>query len=628
MATTLLINRMIVFANQKVVFDEKFHTGVNIIRGDNSVGKSSVMDLLYFGLGGDTNKWNEHQSLCTHVILEIECDEKVFSIKREISNSLRVPMYISDLTIDSALGNSQSWYKFPFRRSDSTQSFSQFLFDILNLPQSKTDESRNLTMHQLLRLIYVDQMDNVDKLLKDDSFDSSITRKAIGEYLLGIDDLEAHNLRQDLILKNKEIAEIAGELKAIRKILSQSIIDYNKININKELDKLQKKLITHDDELKTIRETKLNKLNTKSINILKDIELELSTLTNKKITNDDKISMLNLEIKDIHQFIPALKDKLNSLSNSLVTEEILGTISFKYCPACLQPLDEHKDSDNCILCNQTLENQSRRFSYIEISNEIKFQISESQQLANRYQDDILLLKNDNLKIESNISILRQRYQDIMSLADTYDAIISDISSEIGLIKGRIENLTEKLSLDEQVRLLSIDKEKVQLDANAIFDKITKLEEKTQHRLSSVYDNIEKIALSLIKADGNYEETFKNAEQVSFDFYKDYMSVNGKSKFSASSTVIMKNCIRLAIFLFSMQDKQTRFPSIFILDNTEDKGMTFERSQGFQRTLVEACETIKSSYQVIISTSMIDPELDKSKLVVGRYYSKGDHTLEL
>ena len=73
----------------------------------------------------------------------------------------------------------------------------------------------------------------------------------------------------------------------------------------------------------------------------------------------------------------------------------------------------------------------------------------------------------------------------------------------------------------------------------------------------------------------------------------------------------------------------RYPRLLLLDNTEDKGMGPDRSQNFQRVLVDAlAQHDVESYQVIMTTSMVDPQLDKSDLCVGPHYAKGMHTLNM
>ena len=45
---TILLNRLVVTWRGHHVYDETFKTGLNIIRGDNGSGKSTVLDLLVF----------------------------------------------------------------------------------------------------------------------------------------------------------------------------------------------------------------------------------------------------------------------------------------------------------------------------------------------------------------------------------------------------------------------------------------------------------------------------------------------------------------------------------------------------------------------------------------------------
>ena len=48
----IFINRLVITKGKHTVYDEFFHKGVNIIRGTNSSGKSTIMEFLFYGLGG------------------------------------------------------------------------------------------------------------------------------------------------------------------------------------------------------------------------------------------------------------------------------------------------------------------------------------------------------------------------------------------------------------------------------------------------------------------------------------------------------------------------------------------------------------------------------------------------
>lgn len=60
---TLIVERMVIEKDDHVAYDERFHMGVNVIRGDNSSGKSTVLNFIFYGLGGATFKIGAKQ-LC------------------------------------------------------------------------------------------------------------------------------------------------------------------------------------------------------------------------------------------------------------------------------------------------------------------------------------------------------------------------------------------------------------------------------------------------------------------------------------------------------------------------------------------------------------------------------------
>ena len=56
----LKLNRLSIFTHDgKIAYDENFHDGVNIIRGHNSSGKSTIGNFIFYVLGGDFKKWTK-----------------------------------------------------------------------------------------------------------------------------------------------------------------------------------------------------------------------------------------------------------------------------------------------------------------------------------------------------------------------------------------------------------------------------------------------------------------------------------------------------------------------------------------------------------------------------------------
>lgn len=107
-----------------------------------------------------------------------------------------------------------------------------------------------------------------------------------------------------------------------------------------------------------------------------------------------------------------------------------------------------------------------------------------------------------------------------------------------------------------------------------------------------------------------------------------MTVNGKSGFSASSLTVIRNAFHLALHWVSCTNPVLRYPRFLLLDNIEDKGMTEQRSQNFQRLLAEISDGIETDHQIIFTTSMVDPGLDESELTVGDRYNFNNKALRI
>ena len=82
---TLIVTRVVVERNGVAVYDEIFHDGVNIIRGENSSGKSTVLNFIFYGLGGDLSEWSAVARLCTRVIVEVRINGNAATLAREVS---------------------------------------------------------------------------------------------------------------------------------------------------------------------------------------------------------------------------------------------------------------------------------------------------------------------------------------------------------------------------------------------------------------------------------------------------------------------------------------------------------------------------------------------------------------
>ena len=172
MRDNLFLNRMLIYTNAgEIAYDEIFHKGVNIIRGDNSSGKSTITHFIFFALGGDFSDFVPEARQCQVVYAEVDMNGAVLTIKRYIEindkgkiNS-RIAMHFFWGSLDESLNppKDKHWQKFEFNTIPTKKSFSNVLFENLNIPIVKGEN--NISFHQILRLLYIDQESPTSSLL-------------------------------------------------------------------------------------------------------------------------------------------------------------------------------------------------------------------------------------------------------------------------------------------------------------------------------------------------------------------------------------------------------------------------------------------------------------------------------
>lgn len=624
---TLFVDRFAVYAAGKFVYDQTFKSGINIIRGANGTGKSTIMDLLTYGLGSETADWTDEQARCDYVITQVSVNNTPITLKRNITHTGQEHIQFFDGDFDRAINSIDGWQKYPMRRNNDVHSYSQHMFELLNMPRYKTNDDNNLTMHQILRLMYVDQLSATTKLLKEDQkFDNVTTRRAIGEYLLGIDTLEAFNIRQELIQANKDFEKIDADLTAIYRMFGSNESLISESSLNSEIKEIQKNIINLELAKESTRTATIDDISEKVLLRIKELTEIVDKKSDEIVALESTRRELQIELKETAMFLRSIEERKVALSESQLAYSTLGEISFKYCPSCLEPIKVYNECF-CNLCKTPNKNGENGYGYSQLLNELNFQINESKKLIESFEADINKINGNLPKIRQQLIFAKTELKEINTSSDEKEAKLLGLASEIGFSNSQIVFLEEKREQAQKVDLLKQKKLEANQRLSNLHSQLDEITARQESRYLSVYNSIESKAIELLKLDGGYEKAFKDPEEVTFDFAKDKMFVNGRSKFSASSMVVMKNSIRFSIFAHAADDQFSRLPNLLLMDNMEDKGMQPERSQNFQEQIVNVSKNIKNNFQLIYTTSMIADDLEGSELCVGPFYKKGTHTLE-
>jgi hypothetical protein len=629
--STLSIERFIVKKSGFSVYDEKFHKGINVIRGDHSVGKTTILELIFYILGGEIKdkQWLYPADKCDYVCCQVNINGNSFTIKRNIEKGKIPPISIRSGSYDEETRDVEAWGNYGPRRSDEKMSFSQKFFELLGWEGHKTEDYANLTMHQILRFLYVDQETASTKIFRAEDnprADSEGTRLAIAEFLLGLDNLDTHQLRQELLIAEREYERVASDLAAMYKILGEdSAVTLQTLQLNIASN------IAEIIKLRSIPPETIVSSNADQARIseFQRIKSHIDIYIRQLQSFQSDLFLANGEIVDCQLFEKSLQFRKKSLLESKAAYETVGLLKYSQCPCCLNEVvtsDVSETSANCHLCKSPIEGDKHNSNYMELLNELDFQLLSNKKVLQDHIEHKIGLESSIEICKLNLANAQSKISEFTGLFDPASHAALERAQKIGFLES------ENINHEKKVRIITdLDAHKLKkLDLIADISKIKELIQSasaaSKKRRETVYHGIAENVVSILQPERRvngepYEEEFAESStgEVEIDFAKDRMLINGRVKFSGSSNYIKKNSLHISALLESLDDPNYRLPRFLLVDAIENGGMKEYRSHNFQRALIN-CFKDRSDFQLIFCTSMVLDELNNEKFGVGPFYS--------
>ena len=575
MAVSFFVNRLYVrTAEGKVAYDEPFHHGVNIIRGDNSSGKSTITHLLFYGLGGDYTQFVQEARHCSQVMVEVSLDQATITLSRSIDKDAegRVltqrGMTIYWGTLDEALQGECESGTFGYKSTANSRSFSNVLFDIMRMPIVQGDS--NITMHQLLRLLYIDQESPTTSLYYYEQFDNQTTRETVADLLLGIFEEKLYHAKMRKKELEAELSEVKSDIRALGNSLD--VKQCSTAYIQGEIDQKNKEQEELAEKIKQLRQGEQAVKQDKSQ--LERCKAEMRRLEKQCEQEEERIDLLQYDIEDTQMFVEEMSRKQLALNHSVSTREILGNLRLEYCPECLSPLPQNTPEGTCHLCRQKVDNHSGVTQAKRLIAELSFQKMESEAILRKDEDELSASKAKLKRLKAQRKVVQRNLDELLgNVRSTTAAEIEDLIYQKGQLNG-------------------------------------------------VY---------FLNHDEKRQRDFTDAQpsDLTVDFPNNMVFLKDRyAKYSASSAFFLKLVARFSLFFASLDIDWMRYPRFIFADNMEDKGIEQHRAQLFQETLIDRLQQYDTdSYQVIYTTSYITPELDHSEYVVGEHYDINHKSLK-
>lgn len=626
---SLFLSRLVVSRRGAVVYDQKFHLGVNVIRGTNSHGKSTVAEFIFFVLGGDAHKWKLEAAACDYVWAETRLNGATAVLRRPVTNKRGQEMSIFFGTFDEAKASAvEGWRVYPYRRTSDTESFSEALFSTLKMPETLGEASGHITMHQILRLIYIDQITPPDALMRTEEFDSPLTRRIILEYLLGVYDNVLYQDQLAFREGRRRQEEMREQLKQLETVLDRAEIDTDPKQLSDRIDSANRQLLALDKEIAALRQAQ-NEAQAKQNNEIAPIAARFAEKRRESYTLSNETRDLAIEIEDSGQFITSLESRIAALDDAAITRDALGAMPLHFCPQCLSPLVDTASGGSCVLCKQPTNAEITRTHAARMRQELALQVRESKMVLERKQAEYAEKRARLDTASKEAQLLQREYERlVMTVQTSRDSKIDSLLVEKGSLERSIADLLQKNKIIQVLLNLRAQEAELGAKLQQLGISIQRRQSDQKAKFYEALSVVQKFTVYLLQRDLPLEERFRLARDVSLNPENNTFSVDGENQFSASSMTYLKNSVHFALMFASLELPYLRYPRLIVCDNIEDKGMTTDRSQNFQRNILSLSKDANVEHQIIFTTSMVDPSLDTPEFAIGPNYVGGVKTLDI
>jgi len=611
------------------LYDQSFHLGVNIIRGENGSGKSTISDFIFYALGGEFENWKTYAQRCEEVQAEVVTKGGTLTLRREVGRAQTPILIFFGPMAEAERHGIDGWSQYPIRRKEKSESFTQILFRAAGIPEAQSQGASNITMNQMLRLLYSDQRTPAAFLFRYEPFDTREIREAVGDLVCGLSVYELYEIELRLRDKNKEFDQVSGRLRALLDAVSRDEALARPEAIDEEIEKLRGEYRRVAQEIQEVEKYVQDKKVKEFARERSKAADELRKIREKISKDEGRLAVQKLEVADLLSFLEHLSEISERLPKAQTTSDIVGNIEFTHCPACLTELSDDKGPEHCIVCGAKTDPELERSRYLQIKLDIDIQIRESTQLLEEKQKGIFQIEREiretKKEYESSLSEYTVKYDVSTSPRESF---VAERYQRLGQIDRELTYLDKVRERATEIQNLSDEKAALQTELTRLGDGKKALEAEGRKRKSIAMTKVSEIAKRVLRQDVERQEEFYSADQVSLNFADNSVLVDNELNFAESSNVIVKNSAILSLLLAAAEDPAFHHPRFILLDNIEDKGMEPDRTHNFQRVIVNESRQAKLQHQIIFTTSTPNPELDDEELVVGPHYTHNNRTLNL
>jgi len=447
MDNTLLINRLRVTGD--LGCDYTFGPGLNIFKGSNSTGKTTLMWFIDFAFGSGVSSKDFVSPVkenCEWVYLDITINEKDFTIKRNLRTPQNIDVYEGNYQNLSELLTRQG-KAYGRTQSKKKESLTSFFFNNLGIQQSRVPISQakmaNYSWRNLMSLIFVRQ-DRWNGILAQYNFQPEM-KSAIFEVFMGIDDASINQQEEE----KRETSKLLDETRA-REIALKQIVDQmdRKLGFTSSIDELKIKIsLLKEEKANLINELEMKN---ESGRLLNDREEVLSTVRESV----DQIGLMKQRLDELQMLQSENELSLEKNRLLLKARKIFSELPITKCPRCLNSLED-KGTTKCFVCGQQYTDIDSGTGYTKNLFLLMDESKELTKLIQSEQNELTVLENKKQTLEDNLALIDQKIASlktdvitpILKITQSIDVELNALNKQL----GEAENISGLLQQEKETK---------------------------------------------------------------------------------------------------------------------------------------------------------------------------------
>lgn len=592
-----------------------FSKKINIVLGNNGNGKSTLANLIYYGLGnkvpyfeigkGTRKKPIEKIIYDTNNFVELSViiNGNEYIIKRGIGkNNIKITDVSNNEDFVFAINRNDTLYK------TNNSIFSDWLLSKLNIGKLVMEQfgtTHYLNFDDLSRLIYYDQKSRKEDIFKEPEEDnyfkrSAIIKNGIFETLIGSTFQEYYDKFFELKNKEKEkevlnikIKNLENELNVIEEFDLESLPE----RLQNEKNEMSYLITELEEKRREIKENRFSSIS--KINNIDEIKKKILYLTNKERENisDKKIFEMNLEksirAKELVQMDISHLEKIIYTSINIINR------NKNNCPFCNELIVIEKNKCLCgsenglnfekfMYSNEEYNSmlKSKSKTLLTVNDSIDFCISRITELTQSISD----IQNN---IEENKVLLEKLIDETTQNFDT--EYLDNTENSLFNAKAKFQSLS---ILIEKTKKLFEEKENLnnlKKDIDILNKRLIELASEKDQILSKNYKKFNKIYDEYIT---EYYTSIKK-EKPNLYLNNSYMpELNFYQEDSAYEPI--KFFYYMSLLKLSLIENSVSFPRILIIDGF-DSGLDKNKITACYKLMIELINDYPSvDFQIFLT----------------------------